>query len=84
MHLLQRFLNSLLLYTAFCSHYNLQVTGVFKVRAYNIGGSAPRTTLQTGNVPYFCLYIAGLSSHTSLYGRKLHDIHSYNRHMLRV
>ena len=31
-----------------------------------------------------CLYIAGLSSHTSLYGRKLHDIHSPNKNMVIV
>ena len=34
MHLSQRFLNSLLFYTEFCSPYNLLVTGVFKVREY--------------------------------------------------
>ena len=40
--------------------------------------------LQTGNCPYLCLYIAGMSSHTSLYGRKLHDIYSLNRNSMIV
>ena len=34
MYLSQRLLNSPLLYTTFCSPYNLQIIGVFKVREY--------------------------------------------------
>ena len=66
-------------------HFGAQGKCPIHVSIYKISEAvSQRTILQTGNFPYLCLYIAGLSSRTSLYRRNLHDIHSYNWHMMRV